>query len=451
MPKVLLVDDDSGLRRLVKAIVVDLDWEVVEAGDGGAAVAALADGAFDLVVTDLKMPVLDGMGVLREVKARHPFLPVVMLTASGRIADAVAAIKGGATDFVNKPFHAEELRDVLTAAIGVTTETGVAPPRFRASASVIGDSPVMTRLLALVERVGPTEATILIAGESGTGKEVIARLLHGTSKRAGRPFVVVNCGAIPDGLVESELFGHSRGAFTGAVEKRPGRFVQAEGGTLFLDEIGELPASAQAKLLRALQEREVVPVGEAKPVQVDIRVIAATHCDLEAMVADGRFREDLYYRLAVVPLEVPPLRARAGDVPALARWFLGAARTRNRLDVTIAENVLDVIARYPFPGNVRELENLIERLVVTDVDGVITIEDLPSKVRGGAPSPTRLASSPSSLAAGATLDMVLRSTEDQLIDEALAGSDGNVTHAAQRLGINRTTLIQKLKRRDARE
>ncbi len=455
-PRALLVDDEPALRRRIKQILVEIGCEVVEADDGAIAVEALLGASFDLVVTDLRMPNLDGMELLREVKKSHPFLPVVMITASGRVADAVSAMKAGASDFVNKPFHSEELRDVLAGALGALAAPGHTP-RLRAPASVIGDSAVMAQLLSTVERVGPSEATVMVTGESGTGKEVIARLLHGASGRAGRPFVVVNCGAIPEGLVESELFGHARGAFTGAVEKRLGRFVQADGGTLFLDEIGELPPSAQAKLLRALQEREVVPVGEAKPVQVDIRVVAATHRDLEAMVTEGKFREDLYYRLAVVPLEVPPLRARLGDVPALARWFLDAARLRNRRNVTIADDALATIARYTFPGNVRELENLIERLVVTDRDGVITMDDLPSKVRGGGPVRGGAATPPlgvpvtEALDAGSTLDQVLRDTEDKLIDEALARSGGNNAKAAQLLGINRTTLIEKLKRRGRRD
>ncbi len=459
-PRALIVDDEPALRRRVKQILGEIGCEVIEADDGVAATEELGRGAFDLVVTDLKMPRMDGMELLREVKKGHPFLPVVMLTASGRVADAVSAMKAGATDFVNKPFHSEELRDALAAALGAVSAPGQTAPRLRAPASVIGDSQVMNQLLATVERVGPSEATVLVTGESGTGKEVIARLLHGASGRAGRPFIVVNCGAIPEGLVESELFGHARGAFSGAVEKRLGRFVQADGGTLFLDEIGELPPSAQAKLLRALQEREVVPVGEAKPVQVDIRVVAATHRDLEAMVTEGKFREDLYYRLAVVPLEVPPLRARLGDVPALARWFLDAARLRNRRNVSMSEEALATIARYQFPGNVRELENLIERLVVTDHDGVINLDDLPAKVRGGGGTSLRatppagvpvVPATGAALDTGATLEQILRDTEDKLIDEALARAGGNNAKAAQMLGINRTTLIEKLKRRGRRE
>ena len=451
MPRSLLVDDEPAIRRRVKSILIDLGCEVVEADNGRIAIEALGGGPFDLVVTDLMMPEVDGLGVLREVRSRFRHVPVVVITASGRVTDAVAAMKAGATDFVNKPFHEQELRDILGAALGGAPVAAGGAPRLRTPGSVIGDSPAMRDLLAQVERVGASEATVLITGESGTGKEVIARLLHGASGRAGRPFVVVNCGAIPEGLVESELFGHARGAFTGAVDKRLGRFVQAEGGTLFLDEIGELPPAAQAKLLRAIQEREVVPVGEAKPVPVDIRIVAATHRDLEQMVEGGKFREDLFYRLAVVPLEVPTLRARHKDVPALARWFLDAANIRNRRSVTISEAALATMASYPFPGNVRELENLVERLVVTDVDGVVTVEDLPAKVRNaagaGAPAGAAGPAAPAFGADGIALDAVLRDTEDRLIDEALKQAGGNKARAAQLLGINRTTLIEKLKRR----
>jgi DNA-binding NtrC family response regulator len=453
MPRALLADDEAAMRRRVKAILTDLGCEVVEAENGREAVDALAAGPFDLVVTDLRMPEVDGLGVLREVRARYRHVPVVVITASGRVTDAVAAMKSGATDFVNKPFHEQELRDILAAAISPAGPAGAAAPtnRLRAPGSVIGDSQVMVDLLQQVQRVGASEATVMITGESGTGKEVIARLLHGASGRAGRPFVVVNCGAIPEGLVESELFGHARGAFTGAVDKRIGRFVAADGGTLFLDEIGELPPAAQAKLLRALQEREVVPVGEAKAVPVDIRVVAATHRDLEQMVTDGKFREDLFYRLAVVPLEVPPLRARASDIPALARWFLDAANVRNRRSVTIADSALKVMTGYPFPGNVRELENLIERLVVTDVDGVATVEDLPAKIRKTPDGAGTSAASAPQLEDGMSLDSVLRDTEDKLIDEAMKQAAGNKARAAQLLGINRTTLIEKLKRRAPRD
>jgi DNA-binding NtrC family response regulator len=453
MTRALVADDEPAMRRRVKALLTDLGCEVVEAADGQLAVEALAGPAFDIVVTDLRMPELDGLQLLREVRSRNRHVPVVMITASGRVSDAVAAMKAGATDFVNKPFHEQELRDILAASLAPSSP-GASNTRLRAPGSVIGDSKAIVDLLAQVERIGTSEATVMITGESGTGKEVIARLLHGASSRAGRPFVVVNCGAIPDGLVESELFGHARGAFTGAVEKRVGRFVAADGGTLFLDEIGELPPAAQAKLLRALQEREVVPVGDVKAVPVDIRVVAATHRDLEAMVATGTFREDLYYRLAVVPIEVPPLRDRAGDIPALARWFLDGANQRNRRHVSIDDATLRAMSGYAFPGNVRELENLVERLVVTDVDGVVTVDDLPAKVRKvrGTPAAAAAAGAASpELGEGVSLDTVLRETEDRLLDEAMKQAGGNKARAAQLLGINRTTLIEKLKRRPPRE
>ncbi|MCA9673919.1 MAG: sigma-54-dependent Fis family transcriptional regulator [Kofleriaceae bacterium] len=454
MGRALLVDDESLIRRRVRPVLEALDLEVVEADDGKVAIERLRDGAFEVVVTDLRMPEVDGMAVIREVRALSPETPVIVLTASGRVEDCIAVMKAGASDFITKPFHADELRDVVQEAISARAERITRPPPRRdrrTPVTLIGDSPAMRSLLSMVERVGSSDATVLVTGESGTGKEVIARLLHGTSPRAGRPFVAVNCGAIPEGLVESELFGHARGSFTGAMERRIGRFAQADGGTLFLDEVGELSAAVQVKLLRVLQEREVTPVGDARPVTVDVRVIAATHRDLESLVAEGGFREDLYYRLAVVPIEVPPLRARADDIPALTHWFLDAANARNRCEVTFSDETMAVLRGYAFPGNVRELENLVERLVVTDEDGVITVDDLPNKVRSMRPAAAVLLGGGPDVEvisdAGVDMNSILRETENRLIDEALKKSGGNKARAAQLLGINRTTLVEKLKRR----
>jgi DNA-binding NtrC family response regulator len=316
MPRSLLVDDEPAIRRRVRAILTDLGYEVVEVESGRRAIEALAGGPCDLVVTDLAMPEVDGLGVLRGVRAVHRHVPVVVMTASGRVTEAVTAMKAGATDFVNKPFHEQELRDVLAG-------------RLRTPGAVIGDSPPMRALLAEVERVGAGDASVLITGERGTGKQVIARLVHGASSRAGRPFVAADAGAVTDALV-----------------------AEADGGTLFVDELGE---PAPAALERAMQARQV-------------RVVAAAEHPPAQLGFD-------------VSLEAPALRARGTDVPALARWFLEAANVRNRRMVTISEAALATIAGYPFPGNVRELEHLVERLVVTDVDGVVTVEDLPAKVR----------------------------------------------------------------------
>jgi DNA-binding NtrC family response regulator len=455
--KALLVDDESLIRKRVRRVLDLLAFEVTEASDGREAIARLSETAFELVVTDLRMPEVDGMAVVRHVRERYPETLAVVLTASGRVEDCVEAMKAGAHDFVTKPFHEDELRDTLQAVLRSRVERpsrGAGGHRERrAPVTLIGESPAMRSLLAMVERIGGSDATVLISGESGTGKEVIARLLHGVSPRAGRPFVAVNCGAIPEGLVESELFGHARGAFTGAVERRVGRFAQADSGTLFLDEVGELPPAMQVKLLRVLQEREITPVGDARAIPVDVRVIAATHRDLEAMSLDGRFREDLYYRLAVVPLEVPPLRARAGDIPTLVTYFLSAANKRNRSAVRIEDDALTALRAYPFPGNVRELENLVERLVVTDDDGVVGVEDLPAKVRSLRPASTVALGGGTATEVipdvGIDLNRILRETEDRLVDEAMRKAGGNKARAASLLGINRTTLVEKLKRRGA--
>ncbi len=454
--KALLVDDENLIRKRVRPVIERLGLEVTEAADGKIALERLAETSYDLVVTDLRMPEVDGFTVVREVRAHHRDTAVVVLTASGRVEDCVAVMKAGAHDFVSKPFHEDELRDTLEEALTARSErptrdaSGTRRAR-RAPVTLIGESLAMRTLLSMVERIGGSEATVLVTGETGTGKEVIARLLHSSSVRAGRPFVAVNCGAIPEGLVESELFGHARGAFTGASERRVGRFVQADGGTMFLDEVGELPPAVQVKLLRVLQEREITPVGDSRSTPVDVRVIAATHRDLETMTAEGQFREDLFYRLAVVPLEVPPLRARVDDIPTLASWFLDAANARNRSRVQLGDDALEVLCGYPYPGNVRELENLIERLVITDDDDRISVDDLPAKIRSLRPAATVAfgGAAPTEVIpdGGIELNRILRETEDRLIDEAMKKAGGNKARAAQLLGINRTTLVEKLKRR----
>jgi DNA-binding NtrC family response regulator len=445
MSTILVIDDDPMLRRHVRHLLSRMGHEVIEAPDGREGLALAAAQPIDLVITDLRMPEVDGLGVLEGLRHAVPAIPALVLTSSGRVADAVAAMKAGAVEFLCKPVQENELHAAVDAALGVGSGDDQAGERLRrAGGAVVGESAAMSALLDQVEQVGPSNATALITGETGTGKEVVARLLHAASPRSGGPLIVVNCGAIPDGLVESELFGHARGAFTGAVARRTGAFVSAHHGSLFLDEIGELPRSAQAKLLRALQEREVVPVGESVPIGFDTRVIAATHRDLEAMVAEGTFREDLYYRLAVVPLQVPALRDRTDDLPLLVRHLLDAACARNRRSVTIAPAVLEVLSRYRFPGNVRELENLVERLVIIDRDGVIEVGDLPDKIRRAEPP---LGDAPAVTSSGGTLNEVLRETEARMIADAIRQAEGNKTLAAQILGVNRTTLVAKLKRR----
>ncbi|HEY7957622.1 MAG: sigma-54-dependent transcriptional regulator [Polyangia bacterium] len=449
MTRALVVDDDPAIRRSIKAVARDVGCEVTDAEDGLDAVGKLGAGRFDVVITDLRMPRADGFAVLAAVSSRQPGTPTIMLTAHGAVAECVTAMKGGAFDFLTKPFHAEELEAAIRRALEVTQRSGRAgkdPARERPQVSIIGDSPRLRAVLDSVERVATTDATVLIAGETGTGKEVIARLVHGLSDRAGRPFVAINCGAIPEGLIESELFGHARGSFTGATDKRVGRFVQAEGGTLFLDEVGELPPATQVKLLRVLQEREVTPVGESRSVAIDVRVIAATHRDLEAMVETGAFRQDLYYRLNVVPLEMPALRDRAEDIPALANHFLADAGRRLGRELRLSPEALEALCRYAWPGNVREVENLIERVAILGKGGEITVADLPEKFRHP-PVATGGAAAPPLPEDGLDLVRALGDIEGKLIDEALRKSGGNRSQAARLLGLNRTTLIEKLKRK----
>jgi DNA-binding NtrC family response regulator len=441
------------MRTLLRTVLSRAGHSTVEAADGKAAIATLAKEPIDVVVTDLAMPHADGFEVLRRSRELQPRTPVIMLTASGSIRDCVEAMRAGAFNFLSKPFHPRDLQEVIERALRARTSAASNAPlppdadEGHPQVALVGDSPSLREVIDLVERVARTNATVLVTGESGTGKEVVARLLHGSSGRTAGPFVAINCGAIPETLIESELFGHAKGAFTGATEARAGKFVQAHGGTLFLDEIGELALSMQVKLLRVLQEREVTPVGESRPRAIDVRIVAATNVDLEAMVRDGRFRRDLYYRLEVLPIHLPALRERIDDIPLLARHFLDAANRRLGARVDVAEDAMALIKLYPWPGNVREMENLIERLVILNRSGTITAADLPARVRGDH-STTAVATAAAELARGSIdLTATLAAIEASLIEQALRQSKGNRTRAAESLGLSRTTLLDKLKRR----
>jgi DNA-binding NtrC family response regulator len=441
------------VRTLLRSVLSRAGHSVVEASDGKAAITELTKGPVDVVVTDLMMPLADGFEVLRRSRELQPKTPVIMLTAEGSIRDCVEAMRAGAFNFLIKPFHPRDFQDVIERALRARTTSGQPSPGpfegddGRPQVALIGDSPALKQVIELIERVARTNATVLVTGESGTGKEVVARLLHGTSGRTAGPFVAVNCGAIPDTLVESELFGHAKGAFTGATEARTGKFLQAHGGTLFLDEIGELALSMQVKLLRVLQERQVTPVGDSRSRSLDVRIIAATNVDLEQMVHQGQFRRDLYYRLEVLPLHLPALRERIEDIPLLARHFLDAANRRLGSSTSIAEDAMALIKLYPWPGNVREMENLVERLVILNRSGTITAAELPARVRD-VPTTTAVAAAADQLTRG-TIDLpaTLSSIEASLIEQALRQAKGNRTHAAVALGISRTTLLDKMKRR----
>jgi DNA-binding NtrC family response regulator len=445
---ILIADDEPAVRLALGKALERLGHRVSACGDGGEAMAALDQGPFELVMTDLRMPIADGLAVLRKVRGVSAATPVIILTAHAAISDCVEAMREGAFNFLVKPFHLTELEAVVTEALATRASpaaphatTGVGQPQ----AALIGESPELAAVLDLVARAAPTDATVLLSGESGTGKEVVARLLHAFSNRGARPFVAVNCGALPEGLVESELFGHTRGAFTGATDSRPGRFVEADGGTLFLDEIGELPLAAQVKMLRVLQDRTVTAVGDTRSRMVSTRVVAATNRDLEARVQQGLFRADLYYRLAVVPLKLPALRERPVDIPLLVQHFLGASNRRLGRHVMVSDAAMACFSLHAWPGNVRELENLIERLVILDRSGRIEPTDLPAAMV----SPERLSAGQAAEAVrhGAIdLSRTMAQIESMLIAAALRAEDGNKSRAAERLGLSRTTLLDKLKR-----
>ncbi len=435
-PRVLVVDDDPGVRYTLREILASEGLAVDEAADGAEALARFQAAPVPLVVTDLRMPRLDGMELLRAVLAREPATRVVVVTAHGSERQAVEAMKAGAYDYFRKPFDNDELLAVVRRAleaVRLSEENERLAGELALSRSMVFASDAMRRLAVLVGRIAPRDVTVLISGESGTGKERVAEAIVRASRRADRPFVRFNCAALTPELAEAELFGHARGAFTGAVRARPGLFGEADGGTVLLDEVGELAPPSQAKLLRVLQEGEVRAVGEERARTVDVRILAATHRDLEALVRAGAFREDLYYRLNVVHLRVPPLRERPEDVPVLARHFL--ERFGRRFGVAplrAPDALLARLAAHAWPGNVRELENAIEALVaLSPADGL----DL-SLLPGGPPRPVEPLG----------LRPRVEAYERGLIVEALRAARGNRSQAARRLGMSRVTLHDKVRK-----
>ncbi len=457
---VLVVDDDPGVRFTLSEILGSEGLEVAAAADGVAALELVANSAFPLVVTDLRMPRLDGMGLLAELRRSSPSTKVVMITAHGSERQAVEAMKAGAYDYFRKPFDNDELLSVVRRAldgIRLAAENERLAGELALSRSMVFGSAEMDRLAILVARVAPRDTTVLITGESGTGKERVAEAIVRASGRADKPYVRFNCAALSAELAEAELFGHAKGAFTGAHRARRGLFREADGGTLLLDEVGELSLSTQAKLLRVLQEGEVRAVGEELPRRVDVRIVAATHRDLEALVREGRFREDLYYRLNVVALRVPPLRDRPGDIPRLARHFL--SRFAERFGITnlgMPEGLVERLLQYSWPGNVRELENALESLVVLSPPGELELELLPpspekpgsaqtgAQAERSTQSPSLDGSLGSSI--GLTLKQRMDAYERGLVVEALRQAGHNRSHAAAALGISRVTLHDKIRK-----
>ncbi len=444
-PKVLVVDDEESHRIMLRAVLGAEGYAVAEAADGTEAVDAVGREAFDVILLDIRMTNMDGIEALGEIRKISPLVPVLIMTAYASVKTAVEALKAGAFEYLTKPLDIEEVKIQIAKAMDhyhLRAENLLLKERLGNRfdfSRIIAASPKMKSLLETLAMVAPSDATVLIMGESGTGKEVIANAIHHNSPRAGESFIKVACAAVPETLLESELFGHEKGAFTGAVARREGRFQLAHRGTIFLDEVGEMSPALQTKLLRVLQEKEFEPVGSTRTVKVDIRVIAATNRDLEKEVKEGRFREDLYYRLNVVPLVLPPLRERREDIPLLADHFLALFRDKNRKPIkAISGKALDLLVRYDWPGNVRELENVVERAVILARDEVLVPADLPPQIRmlsGGAEE------AGFAIPSGISLDDV----ERVLILKTLEETGGNRTRASEILGINRRPLQNKLK------
>jgi two-component system response regulator HydG len=442
-PTVLVADDELGVRESVSRALRREGFDVLAAEDGAGALEMLRRSCVDLVIADLRMPGLDGLELLRAAKLLFPEVEVIVLSGHGTVEEAVQAMKEGAYDFLTKPFQRAQLVRTVRQALerrALVLENRSLQRRLDelvGAGEIIGESPAIRKVLALVKQVAPASATVLIHGESGTGKELVARALHEGSPRRGRPFIKVNCAALPETLLESELFGYERGAFTGALARKEGRFELADGGTLLLDEVGDLSVATQSKLLRVLQEGEFERLGGTKTEKVDVRIVAATNQDLALLVKERRFREDLFYRLNVITIEIPPLRERVEDIPLLAQHFLRLYAARNHREVGgFTEAALERLRAYPWPGNVRELEHAVERAVILARGAVIDVSDLPPAVSQAEPA-ARIVSIP--------IGMPLDEVEQRLIEETLKLTKGNKELAAKLLGIASRTIYRKLK------
>jgi len=451
MGKILLCDDEESLCRSLGRILRSSGHDVITA-NGPEGAARIRGDRFDLILTDIRMPTVDGFEIIATARQHAPQTPVIAMSGSAEIPDAVKAMHAGARDFLIKPFDGKALDEAVGAVLRPQkASTDPADPldwRDRNAPWLLGSDPAVLPVLALLSQVADTRCTVLITGESGTGKELAARSLHAGSSRAARPFVAVNSAAIPPNLVESELFGHTRGAFTGATATRLGKFGQANGGTIFLDEIAEMELGVQAKLLRLIQDGELYPVGEETPHKIDVRILAATNRNLETEVAAGRFRADLFWRLNVIPIEMPSLRARTTDIVRLTEYFLNRANERHRRHVTgIDPQTLGLMKNYSWPGNIRELENLVERMVIVKGTGMLMPTDLPASVRTPRTTPASGSPIPELPESGADLKTILDAVEERMIGEALERTGGNKNRAAELLGLNRTTLVEKLRRR----
>lgn len=449
---ILIVDDDPKANQLLTRFLEIEGYTVSSAKDGRVALETFNDGKFDLVLTDMKMPHMDGIELLKHIKNQDPNVIGVVVTGFASIDTAVEAMKVGAFDYVSKPFQLDEIRLVVQRALEykrLQAENISLKKELKRKykfENIVGDSGKMQAVFRLIEKVADSESTILIQGESGTGKELVAKAIHYNSSRRDHYIIPVNCGAIPENLLESELFGHVKGAFTGATTNRIGRFEAADSGTIFLDEIGDMSPKLQVKVLRVLQEQEFEPVGSTKSIKVNVRVLAATNQNLEELVEEKRFREDLFYRLNVIPIQIPPLRERKSDIPLLMNHFykIFCAEKQRALE-PISQEIMKLLTNYEWPGNVRELENLVERMVILTDKDTINIEDLPEKIRQGVPNQSV---EPFDIPEqGMDFNKVVGEYENNIIKAALAKTRGNKNMAAKLLALKRTTLVEKIKKK----
>ncbi|HIJ19826.1 MAG TPA: sigma-54-dependent Fis family transcriptional regulator [Deltaproteobacteria bacterium] len=448
METILVVDDEKNYLVVLEALLGSEGYEIVTALDARKAIGAAGEADLDLIITDMKMPGMTGMELLEKIKSIKPELPVIMMTAFGTIEMAVEAMRKGAYDYIQKPFENEQLKLTVKKALKnyrLIKEnrllTEALSERFKFG-NIVGKSKQMKKIYDLIEKVSPSKASVLITGPSGTGKELIAKAIHYRSNRKDRPFISINCGALTETLLESELFGHEKGAFTGAAAMKKGRFELADGGTLFLDEVGDMPASLQVKLLRVLQEMEFERVGGTKTIQVDVRIISASNRNIKEDVAESAFREDLYYRLNVIHMEVPSLKERVDDIPLLVRHFIAKFSEDDTVGVELAPEVWKTLYSYPWPGNVRELENIIERAMVLNSSGAITVADLPDELTGAETQFDLDRFIPSSL----TMPEALEKIEEKLLRRALVQCNNVQSHAAKNLGITKSLIQHKMKK-----
>ena len=449
---ILIVDDEEVIRKALVRLLSGEGYQVEAASDGFEAIEKVKEGGVDLVLTDLKMPEKDGIVLIREVKEVSPETACIIMTGFGTISSAVEAVKVGAYHYITKPFQLDDVLSLVARALEYK-QLKVENQEYRKQVgrqysfkNIVGKSDAIISAFEIVKKVADTDSTVLLLGESGTGKELFARALHYNSARSDKPLIAVNCGAIPENLLETELFGHVKGAFTGAIQSKVGRFAMADGGTIFLDEIGEMSPRLQVKLLRVIQERRIEPVGSTKSQDLNIRIIVATHRNLEEMVKKGEFREDLYYRLNVIPLRIPPLRDRVDDVPLLVEYFVDLYSKSNHLPPPIMpSDVMEMLEKYDWPGNIRELENTIERLAILKSGKTVSLADFPEKfLESERPVTSQNVKIPDS---GISFKRAVQDFENGLILKALEKSNWNKNKAAHLLKLNRTTLVEKIKKK----